>query len=208
MSEPSEEYTFDLSGGELSLDFANTVSDRGSDLAVEHLRCWGDLVAWARQAGVLGDGQAAALLRRGAAHPREAAALLDQALSLREAIFAAFAAVAAGREPPAAALGVLNAHLPRALSRLRVAPAAEGLVLDWEEDPAALDRPLWPVAWAAARLLTSEDRAVVRECAAPDCRWLFLDRSRNHSRRWCDMKACGNRAKARRHYRRQQRRRA
>jgi predicted RNA-binding Zn ribbon-like protein len=202
VSEPAEEYTFDLSGGDLSLDFANTVSYRGSDHPVEHLRRWPDLVAWARQAGVVDDGRAAALLRRGAAHPREVAALLDRALALREAIFSTFAAVAAGREPPAAALGVLNAYLPHALSRLRIAPAAGGFLLDWEEDPAALDRLLWPVAWGTARLLTSEDRDAVRVCAAPGCGWLFLDRSRNHSRRWCDMKACGNRAKARRHYRR------
>jgi predicted RNA-binding Zn ribbon-like protein len=205
VTEPAGEHAFDLSGGSLCLDFANTVSDRGSDHPVEHLRRWADLVAWGRQAGALDDGQAASLARRGEARPREAAALLDQALALREAIFATFAAVAAGREPPAAAVAVLNAHLPRALSHLQLSPAREGLVLDWEEDPAALDRLLWPVAWGAARLLTSEDRGAVRECAASDCRWLFLDRSRNHSRRWCDMKACGNRAKARRHYRRQHR---
>jgi predicted RNA-binding Zn ribbon-like protein len=72
---------------------------------------------------------------------------------------------------------------------------------DAESEP-ALDRVLWPVARSAAELLTSDDLAAVRECAAPDCRWLFLDRSRNRSRRWCAMATCGNRSKARRHYRR------
>ena len=64
----------------------------------------------------------------------------------------------------------------------------------------ALERPLWPVLWAAAELLTSADRDRVRACASDPCRWLFLDLSRNRSRRWCSMEDCGNRAKARRHY--------
>jgi predicted RNA-binding Zn ribbon-like protein len=61
---------------------------------------------------------------------------------------------------------------------------------------------LWPLAQSAGALLTGDQRARVRECSGHDCRWLFLDLSRNHSRRWCDMNDCGNRAKARRHYQR------
>lgn len=67
---------------------------------------------------------------------------------------------------------------------------------------------LWPVARSAAELLTSPDAQRVRECALRSCSWLFVDRSRNRRRRWCDMKTCGNRAKARRHYRRKQKSRA
>ena len=63
-----------------------------------------------------------------------------------------------------------------------------------------LRRPLWPVLWSAADLLTSDRLARVRSCGDPRCGWLFLDTSRNRSRRWCDMADCGNRAKARRHY--------
>jgi predicted RNA-binding Zn ribbon-like protein len=59
---------------------------------------------------------------------------------------------------------------------------------------------LWPIAQSAADLMTSDKRNSVRQCGADDCAWLFLDESRNHSRRWCDMKTCGNRQKARRHY--------
>jgi predicted RNA-binding Zn ribbon-like protein len=62
---------------------------------------------------------------------------------------------------------------------------------------------LWPIASSAADLLTSERLKKVRLCEAKTCTWLFLDESRNHSRRWCDMKVCGNREKARRHYQRE-----
>src|SRR5207302_22567 len=63
-----------------------------------------------------------------------------------------------------------------------------------------LDRMLWPVIRSAADLLVSGEAQRVRRCASETCDWLFLDTSRNHSRRWCDMSGCGNRAKARRHY--------
>src|ERR671930_579256 len=65
------------------------------------------------------------------------------------------------------------------------------------------DDVLAPVVWSAAELLTSGPLERVRECPGDDtCGWLFLDTSRNGSRRWCDMRTCGNRAKARRYYRR------
>ena len=64
-----------------------------------------------------------------------------------------------------------------------------------------LDQMLWPIIRSAAELLTSDKLDRVCECPGENCGWLFIDMSRNRSRRWCDMKDCGNRAKARRHYR-------
>ena len=65
-----------------------------------------------------------------------------------------------------------------------------------------LDGILWRILWEAADLLTSDRLAQVKLCAGEDCGWLFLDASRNQSRRWCSMSDCGNRAKAKRYYRR------
>ena len=61
---------------------------------------------------------------------------------------------------------------------------------------------MWPIARSAAELLVSSDRALVKEGASDDCLWLFLDGTKNHKRRWCEMKTCGNRAKVRKHRRR------
>lgn len=65
---------------------------------------------------------------------------------------------------------------------------------------------LWPVVASAAELLVSvEQLPLLRICGlheSGECGWLFLDETRNHTRRWCSMKDCGNRAKARRHYHR------
>ncbi len=192
---------FEFSGGHLCLDFANTLT--GRDTAPrEQLQGYRDLVAWGQQAGIVSTAESQALLAAAAGRAVEAAAVLHEARALRESIYRVFAAIAAGGQPGAADLAVLNAALARALAHARIVPTGEGFAWGWIAAGDALDRPLWPVARAAAELLVSPDLAAVRECAAAACNWLFMDFSRNHSRRWCDMKSCGNRAKARRHYER------
>jgi predicted RNA-binding Zn ribbon-like protein len=72
----------------------------------------------------------------------------------------------------------------------------------WAGDCSCLERPVWQIAHSAADLLASGQLDRVRRCGSDTCEWLFLDGSRNRSRRWCDMSTCGNREKARKHYRR------
>jgi predicted RNA-binding Zn ribbon-like protein len=192
---------FDLSAGALCLDFANALDGRGSDRPTERLARYGHLVAWGEQAGLLGPDEGRALEKEAGRHPRRAEAARGRAVALREALYRIFSARAAGGDPAPGDLDELNGFLGRALSHLHVRLAPGGPEWSWSAGPGDLDRVLWPVAWSAARLLTSEERERVRECCAATCCWLFLDRSRNRSRRWCDMKVCGNRDKARRHYR-------
>jgi predicted RNA-binding Zn ribbon-like protein len=191
---------FELTGGHLGLDFANTVDERASSTPRERLETYTDLVAWALQAGVLTAAKARRLEREARGRADAAARVLNQARALREHLFALFAAAAAGRDFPIDDVDALNAPLGRALGRLRLESAGAAARWEWVDDPDALDVMLWPVVRAAADLLVSSDLALVRQCAADTCEWLFLDRSRNRSRRWCDMTICGNRAKARRHY--------
>jgi predicted RNA-binding Zn ribbon-like protein len=187
---------FELSGGKLCLDFANTVDNRPTDRARELLETYGDLAAWARQAGILSSGEERALLRRAARAPDDGSRVLGRARHLREALFTVFA-----RRTPEA-LAHLREVLPSAYRR-PVLRAGRGCELSWEDDPDALDRMLGPVVRSAVELLTSKDLDRVRVCGADDCDWLFLDESRSRSRQWCSMATCGNRVKARRFYRRQ-----
>jgi predicted RNA-binding Zn ribbon-like protein len=90
------------------------------------------------------------------------------------------------------------------MRQLEIRKEEAGFGWAWGGPAQALDRPLWPIARSAAELLTSDDLGCIRECASETCSWLFMDCSRNQRRRWCDMSTCGNRAKARRHYRRRQ----
>lgn len=193
------EPTFDLSGGALCLDFANTLEDRPL-CTKDDLKDYADLLAFSRQTSVLDDVSARRLDQAAKRQPGDARAAFRRAVAFRERLYAVFSSLARGREPEGQDLEALNRALGRAFARLRVAKTPNGFGWDWTGDPEALDRVLWPVARSAANLLTSDERDQVRECASEACSWLFVDRSRTHRRRWCDMKTCGNRAKARRHY--------
>jgi predicted RNA-binding Zn ribbon-like protein len=193
-----------LLGGRLSLDFANTADWHASDQPVEFLTSYSELMAWSRHVGILTEDQVQHLVTEAARRPTDAAAVLQRAIVLREAIYRIFSAVSHGYEPPAADLAALNAELSTALTRSRIVPEEEGFAWAWAGRDDALDRMLWPVVHDVADLLTSGDLDRVGQCADDRCGWLFLDVSRNGSRRWCSMEACGNRAKARRHYRRSQ----
>ncbi len=193
------EYLFEFTGGRLCLDFANTLSG-GRARPTERLTSYRELVAWGRQAGVLSDGDARHLARAAAQHPRDAARTLADAIALRETLYRIFAAGIEESPAAEADLGTLNAALSRALDHLRVTPRSRGFEWAWAAEEDALDRMLWPVVRSAADVLVSEEVGEVRRCGGDNCDWLFLDTSRNHSRRWCDMRGCGNRAKARRYY--------
>jgi predicted RNA-binding Zn ribbon-like protein len=195
------ERVFNFSGGRLCLDFANTLGGE-IDARREDLETYDDLVTWSRQAGVL-DGQDAAGLRRAARErPPAAEAALADARNLRARIARVVSAHARGEAVDGGDLAALGDALLPLLSRSRLVAADGGFAWAWAGPGDALERPLWAVARSVVDLLTSPDLATVRECSSPSCSWLFVDTTRNHSRRWCDMSACGNREKARRHYKR------
>jgi predicted RNA-binding Zn ribbon-like protein len=196
------EYTHEIDGEVLSLDFANTVGNRPSGKPDERLTGYATLVSWSRKAGAVTGEEADALLKRAEERPEEARAVLAEAIEFREAMFRIITAQSVGSEASEADLEIFNRTLSVALCHLRL--VQRGQEFEWQFRGGAnrLDTMLWPVARSAAELLTSHDLHRVRECASDTCTWLFVDRSKNHSRRWCDMNDCGNRAKARRHYQR------
>jgi predicted RNA-binding Zn ribbon-like protein len=189
-------------GGRLCLDFTNTTSYRGGAENHDRLASYTDLVTWGRLAELLSPSDARRLLTAGAERPAEAARVFACALELREAIYGIVAARVEERAPDTADLNLLNRVLTQALAHRRLAATREGFAWEWMAAPDDLGWMLWPLASSAAELLMSEDLARVKKCASRNCDWLFVDASRNRSRRWCDMKDCGNRAKARRHYKR------
>jgi predicted RNA-binding Zn ribbon-like protein len=191
-----------LLGGRLSLDFANTADWHASEEPVEQLTSYADLLAWSVHTGILIADQGQRMLEEARQRPLQAAAVLERAVALREAIYHIFSAISRGQAPPAADLAVLNAEVPQTLARSRIVPSLEGFAWDWAPGEDALDGMLFPVVRDAVDLLTSEELDRVGKCADGRCGWLFLDTSRNRSRRWCSMEDCGNRAKARRHYER------
>jgi len=195
--------TYDADAGNIALDFANTLSNRtSSESSHEWLDSYSNLVTWGEITGVLSDGTGKQLMEESVLKPEAAEKARLKAIELREVIYRTFSAVAAGSSPDKHEIEKLNDFIPEALIHLRVVPMASAFTWDWTSPDDAFDQIVWPVVKTAADLLTSDQLKRVGECRGDGCGWLFLDMSRNRSRRWCSMNDCGNREKARRHYHR------
>jgi len=190
---------FDFSGGFLCLDFANTLGGSRLNSPSEDMPGYPEMLEWSRQAGLISAEQQQMLSEKSRQAPQETARVYRRAVDLRESFFRIFSTIARDGAPAQADLDILNAELERALPRLRVAQVSDRFEWVWSGDHMELDAMLGPVARSAAELMTSTSLEQVRECESDDCTWLFLDRTKNHSRMWCDMKSCGNRAKVRRY---------
>jgi predicted RNA-binding Zn ribbon-like protein len=198
------EVEFQIIAGELCLDFINTLDNRPApDRQMELLPTYQDLADWAVAAGASGAVRRTERLRQAAVHPQAAQAALHKAIDLRECLYRIVSATVRKGQPSSDDLTLFSRFLGEALSNLQLKSRRSGFRLDWNDEPARLDSILWPIVRSASDLLTSRDREYIRECDSASCRWLFIDRSKNHRRRWCDMKVCGNRMKARKFYRKQ-----
>lgn len=193
-----------LIAGHVSLDFINTVDWHRSAQPHEWLTGYEELVAWSAHAGVVTPHEAEQLRALAAERQTLAAAVVDRAITVREALYRIVLARLAQQAPDEADLAVLTTAYVELVQRRRLAATHDRLTWAIAVTADALDSMLWPVLHAAVALLTSTELQLVRMCADERCGWLFLDTSRNHRRRWCAMEDCGNRAKARRHYRRSQ----
>jgi predicted RNA-binding Zn ribbon-like protein len=192
-----------LLGDALCLDFVNTVDDRTGRHATDNLTTYADLVRWAWHAWLIEDDQRDILLATGTTTIDERDALFTQAIALREAIYRIFAAVIAGSSPATADLAILQRVYLAALAEAHLALRDDLFAWEWANDDTSgkLDSLLWPIAQSAVELLTSPQVHRVRQCpGCDDCGWLFLDISKNGTRRWCSMEGCGSRAKMRRLY--------
>jgi predicted RNA-binding Zn ribbon-like protein len=194
-------------GGDPTLDFVNSVGGRvRGEARADKLGAFSDLVAWSRKGGLIGEAEARGLLHAAARRPREAGRLLSRARRLREALYAVLDALREGRRPRPSDLEVVNEELSAARRHDRLVPIRDGL--EWRpEEGDGLEAVLRPICHAASSLLTSGGLSRLRQCGGTNCGWLFLDRSRNHSRQWCTMDDCGNASKVRR-FRQRRRRRA
>jgi len=190
-----------LIAGNVSLDFINTLDDRHIK-PKELLESYSDLARFAEDSRVLEPAQVHSLCERSLIEPDRAQQALLRAKELREAMHDVFWAILNRRPVPASALATLNAHLQKAAGHMLLVPGKSHLVWNFQE-PTEFDSVLWPIARSAADLLASDQLPFVRACSSKECKWFFLDTSKNHRRRWCDMTRCGNRAKVRRFYRRQ-----
>jgi predicted RNA-binding Zn ribbon-like protein len=182
-------------GGRLCLAFVNSVQWRRSAQPDDLMPDYPAMVGYLHRVGLVDDREREALR---AGQPGPARRAHAGAIALREALFRLLSAVAGGTSPAPADLATLTETLHAGMARFRLAEGNGGVVGDWSA--ASLEWPLWDVAASAAALLLEGEQARLKQCPGERCGWLFIDRSRNHSRRWCDSTICGNRDRARRFY--------
>jgi predicted RNA-binding Zn ribbon-like protein len=195
-----------LIGEALCLDFVNTLYGHpdGPIGAPKHeyLGDYRDLVLWSQHAGILTQDQALRLLRKAGHHPDDAQQVLEHLITLRETLYRIFKSISDGVQPRQEDLEALDQARLQVLAQSRLIHKQDNFSIEWHSDPESLDLMLAPLAISAVDLLTSDELKRLRECGG--CDWLFVDKSRNHLRRWCSMEHCGNRAKSRRQYARRQ----
>lgn len=196
MTKVVQEHPFQLIAGNTALDLVNTLDWRfREDGPEELLASYDDLLRFATQSGLLSNKQIRQILRT---TESAAADALVGCRELREAAAEAFYAAVDDRTPSASQIKTLDRAFKEARAHQRLVWSGSRLVWEWPASEWGADLPLWMLSLSVARLLISDQMRLLRACEKPDCRWLFLDTSKNHTRRWCDMKICGNRMKARR----------
>ena len=192
-----------LVGGELCLDFTNTVDWRNDNKRQkEWLNDFSDLILWSRHAGIIEEKTAQALSLKAWQQPDKAKQLYKKAIELREILFHIFSFLAIERKPEDYNLSIFNRFLVEAMAKSCLVSLQDGFTWSFCQEPDSMDFILNPIIKSAADLLVSPDLKHLKICADDCCGWLFIDMSRNYSRRWCNMKDCGNRAKAHRYYQR------
>jgi predicted RNA-binding Zn ribbon-like protein len=190
---------FQLVAGHLVLDFANTLDYRyDPDRLIDLLPSYERFLAFCRQSGMISAAQTRKLVD--GLSEFDSRRILKEAIELREALYSLILSTVSGRSPDQSDLRALNRFLSEARAVDEVVWHKRGFVRSLRDVAETPDGPLRLVVDAAVVLITSTDIYNIRECSEDTCRWFFLDRSRNHSRRWCDMQLCGNRSKAKRFY--------
>ena len=191
--------TLELVGGTLCLDFLNTVNSRVNP-EHDYFVQYSDVVGWAEKIRILSPVQSHKIKKQASRNEEGAESALLAARTLRDLLYRLFSRAAKGSEPDKKDMEMLIVFYGESISRGQFIKEGTHYQTTWKLDE-ALDAILWPIIHSAGKLLGSEDLDHVKEC--PGCGWLFLDTSKNQSRRWCSMNTCGARDKMRRYHKRQ-----
>lgn len=189
----------DVLGTWLCLDFTNTVGSRREEPMFDYLTGYEDILNWSSRLRILEEHQIKELRKIADQNPKQAQISFENLKSAREVLFQFFQALSHQKIPTNKIRSQFNNYIHQSFKHLELTFSPEGTAKwDWKKSAKPLDLPLYPVLLSAYQLLNSDLMARLKEC---HCGWLFLDRSKNKSRRWCDMQTCGSAHKARRYYR-------
>jgi len=191
-----------LDGGVACLDFINSGYDTEKEVIVERLHTYTDLLLLAERLSLVSHSMSKELAKRSENNKIKAKQVLITARKAREVMFEIFSQIAAG-EPEninKKNLEAFNAFLLSARNSEQFEIVNGKLELLQSTTSANLMQPLWAFFNSAFHLLRDGDQHLIKQCSA--CAWLFLDQTKNHRRKWCDMQTCGSIEKSKRYYRR------
>ncbi len=191
-------------GGQLSLDFINSVGGRvdmiGNDYTIikDKINNYEDLVDWAKTVGILNEATTRNLVSLISQKGKVTNKIFERAIKLRESLYRIFLSIAKNCVPPREDIEMLNNECSAAREQQKLVYTSGKFSWNYElaDEP---DSMIWQVALSGAELLLSDKLNRIKQCPGDNCGWLFLDSSKNGSRQWCDMKDCGNVAKVRRY---------
>ncbi|WP_133300224.1 CGNR zinc finger domain-containing protein [Mucilaginibacter terrenus] len=187
-----------LDGGLLCLDFVNTVQTRKKTPSHEYLADYATFLDWCIKVEIVSEDEKRELALLSDASPRNTQVAFQHILQVRDNFYSLFSQKAAGTSVDQSTLDKFNTLVSQALSHIGFANHKDGLKQVWLNMGEDLASPLWKVVKSAYDILTSADAKYIKECSA--CGWLFLDKTRSHTRRWCNPLECGSTDKAIRYY--------
>jgi predicted RNA-binding Zn ribbon-like protein len=187
-------------GNYLCLDLINTEMVVGGQ-PVDRLSSFGDLVAWLVQSQTLGGKQAEEFLRNWKSS-REVESTFQDAVKLRASLREMAERLVKGKTVTPSTVATINQWLAHQTGHAELKRTQDGFEKRFQADFRKPAQLLWPVAESACDLLCYADLTLVKKCENAACVLFFYDTTKNHSRRWCSMSACGNRMKVAVHYQR------
>lgn len=188
--------TLEIIGGALCLDFVNTINSRQYP-EHEYLTSYSELANWGTKIGILPTEQNNRLQKLARQDEKAAERALKKAVDYRELLFRLFVKLAKGSEPNKGDMTDFIKLYGEAMTSSQLIRTEDRFSPHWKLDQ-AYEAMLWPIIYSAGQILFSKEVTQVKEC--PSCGWLFLDTSKNQTRRWCSMNTCGARDKMRRYH--------
>lgn len=190
--------TLPLDGGCICFDFVNTIHSRVDEDVYDYISTYDDLIEWMKRLKLLPLEKLENLKIMVLKDEKAANEALKEIKKKREMLYSFFSPVIHKKSPDSQLIRSFNKSLSDSLSRLNFNYKKDKLVLDWSDDKANFYEPLKIIFKDAFDIITTVHQNRLKECKS--CGWLFIDKSKNNSRTWCNMQTCGSIEKAKRYY--------
>jgi predicted RNA-binding Zn ribbon-like protein len=190
-----------LDGGCPAFDFTNTISNRNTLIFHDYLATYDDYLQWCKKVALLPNTELKEIVAYANTHSKATLDMHNNAIETREMLFELFSDIINRRKAREDVLTKFNAMLSHTLSHLKLEIVGREIKTSLFKRDSLLEVPVFLLIKNAFDLLTAADPSRMKEC--PNCGWLFLDKTKNGKRRWCNMQVCGARDKSHRYYERQ-----